>query len=242
MLATVALPVYNNRDICWLALEGLCRQKDPGDWELIICEENNGGHCGVEFFDGYKERLFDAGCTRVIYIPVKSGRFYLSEKWLYMAKLAKGEVFLLQGSDDYPDARRVQLAKQAVAEGYDWFSYNRFYCYLKGHGVYEYHDWDNHLHTGIDKGTRTEYLLKTKPRQLRSGVDSWLLHSVHRIVKDIRVKQITVDYTGVSTTGFNTITRQREFPIYAKMYPYGSTEKKLQDILPPEVAEKLEKL
>ena len=58
MLATVALPIYNNKDICWLALESLIRQENAGEWELIACEEQNGKHCGVELFEEYKERLF----------------------------------------------------------------------------------------------------------------------------------------------------------------------------------------
>jgi hypothetical protein len=243
MLATVALPVYNNRDICWLTLEGLCRQENAGDWELIVCEENNGKHCGVEFFEGYKNRLFESGCIRIVYLPVTAGRFALSQKWKYMATKAQGKAFMLQGSDDYPDPRRIAETKKAVDEGYHWYQVPRYYCFLRNYGLYEYNDQKHYMSTGIDKGTLTELVLKCDSREIKRGVDTWLLRNVWKILKEPRIKSIHYEeYKGVSTTGFNTISTNRDMPIWAQVYPYVKVEKTLSQILPAEVAKKLESL
>lgn len=241
MLATVALPIYNNKDICWLTLEGLIRQENAGEWELIACEEQNGNHCGIELFEEYKDRLFKAGCKRIVYLPVIDGRFFLSDKWKYIAEFAKGEAFLLQGSDDYPDPRRIAEAKKAIDEGYDWYHTPSFYCYLRDRGVYKYHDENITMCVGIDKGTKTEYVKKLNYQQVKKGVDGWMLKNVMGIVGDnFKCKHIKYDeYRGISTTGFNTISNHRELHIIGTMYPYSKAEKELQDILPLEVAQKL---
>lgn len=244
MIATVALPIYNNKDICWLALEGLSRQENAGEWELIACEEQNGNHCGVELFEEYKERLFKAGCIRIVYIPVIEGRFYLSEKWKFMAKMAKGEIFLLQGSDDYSDPRRIFEAKKAFNEGFDWFHCPRFYVYLKGNNVYEYFDSNGNVMVGTCKGTLTKYVLRCDDQQVKKGVDGWMLKNVVRQRGEkFRVKHIKYDeYRGMGTTGFNTISLNRDMHMVGLMYPYQLANKELSDILPLEVAQKLKAL
>jgi hypothetical protein len=241
MLATVALPIYNNKDICWLTLEGLIRQEQAGEWELIACEEQNGNHCGIELFESYKERLFKAGCIRIIYLPIIEGRFYLSDKWRFMAKYAKGEAFLLQGSDDYPDPRRIAEAKKAIDEGFDWYHTPSFYTYLRDRGVYSYCDENELMHVGIDKGTKTEYVKKCNSQQVKKGVDGWMLKNVMgQRGNEFKVKRILYDdYKGMSTTGFNTISVNRDIHIFGNMYPYCKSEKQLQDIIPLEVATKL---
>lgn len=241
MLATVALPIYNNKDICWLALEGLARQENSGDWELIACEEQNGNHCGVELFEEYKERLFKAGCKRIVYLPVIEGRFFLSDKWKYIAQFAKGEIFLLQGSDDYSDPRRIYESKKAYNEGYDWFHVPRFYVYLKNYGVYEYNDDNKYLCVGTCKGTKTEYVKRCDNQQVKKGVDGWMLKNVVRMRgEEFKVKHIAYDeYKGMGTTGFNTISLHRDMHMMGLMYPYKKMDKELIDILPLKVALKL---
>lgn len=240
MIATVALPVFNNKNIALLAMEGLIRQQTDFKWELIVCEENNGKHNGVEFFEGYFERLKDVGCLRLIYIPVTKGKLYLSHKWKLMAQHAQGDVFLMQGSDDYPDPRRVQTACEAIRDGYQWFQVPRFYCYWSGNGVYEYNDYRNNINLGIDKGTRTEYVKNANNREVKKGVDFWMFSNARAHVPDIKIKStIYDDYKGVSTTGFNTISDQRELMLFAEYYPYTKVNKTLYDILPSEVVEKI---
>lgn len=240
MLLTVGLPIYNNKDIAWLAVEGLTRQETSKEWELVVCEENNGNHCSYEFFEGYKDRLFKAGCIRIIYLPVVQGRFYLSHKWKYMASKSKGDVFLLQGSDDYPDPRRIEKSAEAFNEGYDWINTARFYCYLKDYGIYEYHHEDTNLSMGIDKGTKREYILNSDSNPLKRGVDGWLFSNVRKQLVNPKVKIVEYDeYRGVSTTGFNTISYNRDCMLVAQLYPYKKVNKELQDIIPLEVTEKL---
>lgn len=244
MIATVALPIYNNKDICWLALEGLSRQENAGEWELIACEEQNGNHCGVELFEEYKERLFKAGCNRIVYILVVEGRFYLSEKWKFMAKMAKGEAFLLQGSDDYPEPRRIAEAKKAFEAGYDWCHSPKFYVYLRNNGIYEYFDNLKNVCVGTEKATLTKYVLACDEQQVKKGVDGWMLKNVVRQRGEkFKVKHIIYDeYKGMGTTGFNTISLNRDMHMVGLMYPYTKVQKDLSDILPLEVAQKLKAL
>lgn len=239
MIATVGLPVYNNKDIASIAMEGLIRQETKHEWELIVCEERNGDHNGQEFFQAYFDRLYKVGCTRLVYIPVDEGRLYLSHKWKVIASHAKGEVFLMQGSDDYPDPRRVETACNAISKGYHWFHVPRFWCYWN-RTVYEYYDSRQQINLGIDKGTRTEYILGADDKEVKRGVDGWVFSNVRRLVGDVRIKNtIYEDYKGVSTTGFNTISVNREMMLFGNMYPYTKTSKKLNSILPKEVAIKI---
>jgi hypothetical protein len=239
MIATVGLPVYNNKEIAFLAMEGLIRQQTTNEWELIVCEERNGNHNGNEFFEAYFDKLKEVGCTRLVYIPVDNGRLYLSCKWKVIAQHAKGEVFLMQGSDDYPDPRRVETACSAIKKGYHWFHVPKFYTYWNK-TVYEYFDSRQEINLGIDKGTRTEYVLKADDKEVKRGVDGWVFSNVRKQVNEVKIYNTIYDeYKGMSTTGFNTISVNRDMMLFANMYPYNRTEKKLQDIIPIEVTNKI---
>ena len=50
-IITVGLPVYAS-PIVWLAMEGLCRQKNTCKWELIIYEDEEQA-LGIRFYKQY---------------------------------------------------------------------------------------------------------------------------------------------------------------------------------------------
>ncbi len=58
---TVALPVWNSKDIAWLCMESLCNQIVDFKWELLVFEEKHDRQLGRSFFEGYQSRL--PGCS-----------------------------------------------------------------------------------------------------------------------------------------------------------------------------------
>ena len=103
IVISVGLPIFNGKDIAWLALEGLCRQQCNNPWELIICEEQNLNMVGIEQIKlVYKDRLRVAGCVRVTYIPIKNWIF-LSRKWKIICSFIddRSKYFLPWGADNF---------------------------------------------------------------------------------------------------------------------------------------------
>lgn len=82
---SVCAPMFRAKYIGWLAMEGLCRQKNIDfEWELIIAEEVEGA-LGEDKIMTYKKRLESVGCIKIHYI-----RLYkwipLSDKYVLMVK------------------------------------------------------------------------------------------------------------------------------------------------------------
>ena len=55
-----------SRDIGWLALESLCRQKNAPPWELIVIEEPEDA-MGRGAIEAYTTRLIGAGMQQMFY-------------------------------------------------------------------------------------------------------------------------------------------------------------------------------
>ena len=135
---TVALPLYKARDIAWLALDGLCRQRGvPVPWELIVAEEaagevscqKNGDAFGEKEIRAYTDRLAAAGCCEIIYIPL--GYWIpLARKWRLLARMSAptSELWLIQDGDDYPPADRL-AETWALKNAGDWINTERSYYY-----------------------------------------------------------------------------------------------------------------
>ena len=232
MMYTVALPTWDNKNILWLPMEGLCRQRTTRDWELIVMECRSPNEAGKEFFEGYWERLQLAGCKRLLYIYTAK-RVPLGQKWKEMAKRAEGKYFLLQASDDYPHPGRIQ----AVTMDGDWYDTRYFHTWsliskrmvlfdrlsLKG--------WK----TGNDMATLTEKVRNLPDNNMNKGVDFYLFGKC--CTKRTMDEEI---YRGINTNGANVISLTRERHYKKPMPPFRRPYRDLDEIgLPDEIYKRL---
>ena len=233
MKLTVALPTWNNADIAWLAMEGLIRQKNSPDWELLILECASNNQAGAEFFQSYWPKLQKAGCKRMVY-EYRDKRMALNEKWLRLAEIAQGEIFCLQGSDDYPHPERNAKAYEANADWYDCRYYYQYHIALEKLIEYDNKQTDanepKEWKTGFNMAIRTELVKKIKfIKAVRSGVDFWLFENV-------KPKNRYVDqekYKGVSTTGLNSISSRRYKYFLKPEHPFYETYESLTSLRIP---------
>ena len=238
--ATVALPTWGNKDIIWLPMEGLCRQKTKFLWELIIHE--CGSATGEKFFQSYSKRLKRAGCVKVTYMnsPI---RLALSQKWKIMAKRARGEYFCLQASDDYPPPQRLQAVIDAKSQ---WYSCRYYYGYhlLLGKMI-EYDSglserpsgrWKAGYHIAI----KTALMRKVSNEKVYENVDNHL----RRCIRPIKIFVDQKKYAGISTTGANTLTKKRTLSFISAgkwKSVFKNISLTLQSIgIPPDVIKMLE--
>ena len=229
-MLTVALPTWNNRNIVWLAMEGLCNQQ-PCEWELIVMECVSPDVLGEAFFQSYSDRLRATGCKRVLYL-YSDTRLPLSQKWKRMAKKAKGDYFALQGSDDYPHPSRNVDVLNAKADWYDMQKYYHFDVNLKKLIFYD----NLGIGTGFNMAIRTKLLKRLPKEDVSIGVDGYLYKHTRpeKIVRDERI------VPGVSTNGANSISIKRIRFYEDTQPPFYPTSKTINDIgLPDEVVTKL---
>lgn len=243
-MITVALPTWNNKDIVWLAMEGLIRQKDSPDWELLILECRSENEAGSEFFENYWPRLQKAGCVRIKYMFSET-RMALNQKWLKMAREAHPEsrMFLLQGSDDYPHPDRNY---QASIHDVDWYDCRYYYQYhvaldkllLFDNEQLEASDPKN-WKTGFNMAIRTEKVRNIKSdKWVKKGVDFWLMDTAGTQTRHVDQNI----YKGVSTTGLNTISNKRFRYFVEARYPFKETDVKVDELAPKPVVRKLKEL
>jgi hypothetical protein len=239
---TVALPIWNSKRIAWLPFEGLCNQKKiTFDWELLIAEEQI-NHFGAEEISKFSERLQDVGCVSMRYFPLDY-RIPLAQKWKFLAeKTSKSsKIFLLQAADCYPESLRLSRTMDKVKEGYDWIQNRCTYMYsLHYKNVIEFDQstFGPGCKCGANMAVSTD-LIKNLPNSFEtSGIDNWLL-------KQTAPKNICwIDGSmpdGLDVDGLNNISfaRRRNFEITEP--PFKKTDKKISDIVPEYIADRLKK-
>lgn len=229
-------------------MEGLIRQKQSPEWELIVLECISFNEVGGDYFKNYWPKLKKAGCVRLKYIYSKT-RLPLNQKWLQLAKAAdqKSVTFCLQASDDYPHAERNQKAHEAIMAGADWYDCRSYYQYHIGldkmiyynngqTGEQDVKEWK----TGFNIALRTEKIRNIQSKKyVRSGVDFWLLTQMGEVKRYVDQN----DYTGLSTTGMNTISTKRYDYFMNPRYPFYETDKTPDDMkVPKAVLKKLYEL
>ncbi len=229
---SVLLPTWQNKEIIWLAMEGLCRQVDSPDWELIIfeCEKD----CGIEHFKQWSERLYKAGCKQVLYMHSPE-RLSLSRKWKLMFEQAKGEFVALQGSDDYPHPERNQLAVRMDADWYDCMYYYQYHVQMKK--LIQYAGWKGK--TGFNMVIRAKLVKNIPACDLPNCIDSFLYRYAkpEKVIHDDRI------FAGVSTTGHNTISTRRDMFFRNVKAPFRPTKKTLDKIgLPADIVKRLKEM
>ena len=224
---TVALPVWNAKDICWLSMESLCRQTYP--FELIVFEERHKNQLGRDWFFSWKDRLKE--CTRIVYLTADT-KFTLAEKWCAIADYAESEVFCLWGCDDWADPDMCRDAHESIKNGYQYAYETKGYFYhikLKKMILY-----DIKKYKGLMQCVPTDKMKKITPIKKSSGVDRW----IHDAIRPRKVEMRTGMKQIVCTDGFNNISKRT--PFYSRPgKPFYETDKTLHDILPKEIVKRL---
>lgn len=229
-MITVALPTWNNQRIIDVAMMGLSDQIDAPDWELIISECWGVDLVGGDYFKKWASRLKKANCKRIVYVYNRNKK-PLNQKWLQIAEKAKGGIFLLQSSDDYSHNHRLQLSGKYE---YDWYHNTAYYAYhiaLDKLIIYDQintpgkdHNWK----TGFNIAVKTDIIKKIISNEsIRYGVDHWLFNYCNpkKIHEDRELYK-----TGLSTTGLNTISRNRYNHFIQPKFPFKGTDKNITDI------------
>jgi hypothetical protein len=227
---TVGLPVFNSDDICWLAMESLCRQQTTKKWELVIFDES----LGKEYFLDYQDALKKAGCVSMKY-ACEDIRFPLAIKWVNIAGVSEGSILLLQAADCYSPAKRIQDTPES-----DWsHSCTGLFYNIATKQRMLFSNAD--CLTGLDMAIRTS-LVKQMPKEaVWKGVDGWLLRQGQKLKEDFKIT-ITEFVGGVDTDGMNNISFGRRKNYDNPQPPFYTTSIQLEYVVPEDIAERLKAL
>ena len=244
-MITVALPTWNNKDIVWLAMEGLVRQKNSPEWELLILECRSLNEAGADFFRSYWNKLQKAGCVRMKYAFCES-RMPLNQKWVKLAKEAhpESEMFLIQASDDYPHPERNEQPTKHNVDWYDCRSYYSYHIGLDKLLLFDNQQTDankpGEWKTGFNMAIKTDLVRNIKSDQVvRKGVDFWLFNTAGAKSRYVDQKI----YNGLSTTGLNTISNKRYKYFNDVKFPFKETEVRPEDLkIPKSILKRLYEL
>jgi hypothetical protein len=237
-MISVALPTYNNANIIWLALEGLCRQKTSVDWELVVAEEMSYNYFGNEPLQAYRSRLKEAGCVAVRFLSLDR-HIPLSLKWLLIYDhLHQDSIgMLLHASDNFAFPERVQRSFDTLSEGADWthWSNGYFYNVLDGTAALFTAPTDTGLFMAASRKAMDRVRRNVSFRNLpKRGVDSWLRKLIgecpHVIHDDLT--------TGIHTDGYNTISLGRR-ELYGRPPFEATNAQAVFNLFPKDVQKKI---
>jgi len=260
---TVGLPLFRAKNIAWLGLESLCRQKDVNfSWELVVAEEKEPSMFGSKNIFEYEDRLERVGCERIFYIPVKRW-IPLSRKWRlladYVSKTSK--TFIISSADEYSQPRRLVETHELLTKyGADWVDTPLGYAYNIANERMLLYDgrtadveknwqrikartgWEGQF-TNLSMGTHTEYMRFLPNDRLMSGVDSWLAQSVTnylgRPLYPMR-NQSRGWKKALQVHGINVISTRNKF-FEELQLPWKATNNRAEDSVPKVIANKLRK-
>jgi len=235
---SVLLPMLNAQHIGWLPMEGLCCQKDaPRSWEVIIAEEQNGSEFGEARVLEYEERLRQAGCEAVKYIPLKEW-IPLAAKWRLLAQHTHQDsvVCACHGADSYAHPWRIKEAWDTLINGgAHWAGYTKVPFYvvrsgqpflvdynvareklaLKARGGRRRKQHKRKVGAGIAFCFRTELARKLPESDKARGIDGWLFDNIRALAEKNggTFKRLTIDTGkwkyGLNTHGFGNISKKR---------------------------------
>jgi len=246
---TVGLPLYRAKHIAWLALESLARQYHPGfDWELIIAEEQDELMFGESVVLEYAERLQQAGCCSLRYIPLADW-IPLSEKWILLAKESSNdsEVFVIQAADCYSGHNRLKINKNNIIDkDNDWTQYYVHFLYsisAKKALIVDERKIrrPNGVKLGADMATRTHLVRSIPPKKKFSGIDRWLFNGCRaRSTRPFRVYYDDTDAWKYSLNvhGLNNISK-RDVHFKRPRRPYESSPVRVVDHIPEDIVDML---
>jgi len=242
---TVALPVFNSKDIVWLAMESLCRQQSVNfDWELIVCEENTGQYAGESFFKQYEERLNTVGCARLHYIKLDKW-MPLPMKWRLMAREASpdSQFYVLQAADCYSFPMRLSRTMGVLSDGrHDWYQTLCGYFYhIFQDKIIKY----NHATLGANYQRKTALNMATLTRHIKAlpdcgrlkGIDGWILSTIRnpKIYNDLAKGWSK----GVDSHGLNNISKGRGDRFKEIKPPFQRALVGIKDVVPADICDRL---
>lgn len=212
---TVGMPLYNMGQIATIALEGLCNQNTSLNWELIICEEQTDNMLSKDVLDSYKERLENAGCKRIMYIPLDEW-IPLGKKWTLLAKEASdSKAFILQAGDCLPHSKRIQETFNAISENYDYYDENRgyWYSFRLDKSIQWYPNPKKYKHPcALNMAWRTNLFKQLPDNDFKKNIDGYIYRTLSKMVDNIKKYRNEKIYTdGVDTDGYNCISQRDEF-------------------------------
>jgi len=240
---SVGLPMFRSKYIGWLALEGLTRQEDIDfEWEVVIAEETELNAMGYDEIMPYKERLYDAGCINITYIPLDEW-IPLARKWtIIIDKCDKNsKIFTLLGADMYPPKRRIRNIYNAFQGDINFYgnSYDVMYD-IKTENVAIYKQPPK----GSGMTLLLKYARKIKPADIGATVDAWVYNN-YKSVLDCDLK-IFIDNTdawkyGFNTNGLNNIsnTLSRSNSVIGFKGSYDKPDFDIKENIPLEILTKL---
>lgn len=240
-MITVAIPVWDSKDIIWLPMESLCRQETSEPWELIVYEEAHQQQCGEPFFASYMNRLKESGCVGFKYLTADT-KLPLSYKWEELGKASSGDskMFCICDADNYYQKFMIQDTADAYKLGYDWltakrgFFYNFASCTLAEYSLHE----RPASKTGLQMSIATK-LIKKLPRQEKHRLlNAWVFNNC----KPQKRKDEDKHLNTLCTHGHNHISTKRGKMIDNFEVPFYKTDVQLNDILPEDVEFKLKEL
>lgn len=254
---TVALPMLRCQKIGWLALEGLCRQKikkEKGlsciEWELIVMEEDAAQFdpLGYERVMKYQARLHQVGCKTLKYFSLPDW-IPLGKKLQKLARIAKGEIFVLQEADCYPQPFRIAETYELMKDNnVDWCQSQKNYCYsIKRNKIFEYHNSNLEHQGSLNIAGKTE-LIRQINNSNESGaklVNPWLYQSIEQVkgsALNVVLNQSDNWKKGVDTHGLNNISVSREKEFSQDLQLWTKTIVRIERVVPLEVAVRLKAL
>jgi len=240
--ATVAMPVWNAKDIAWLSMESMCKQVNVSfGWELIVFEERHVKQLHEDWFRGYQDRLEKAGCVSIKYITRKE-KLTLAEKWSIMGRAADkdSKFFALWAADDYSHKYRLVDSMEAMDKGWDWFSMGSsyFYDFITDKVIVYCKVGRNG--TGIQMCAATKLVRKLPMRRRARIVDFWFARNANpqNILRDK-----SDHWRGtLCTNGFNTISKRRDRYFIKPVFPFKASHVKLEQIVPADIVYEIRKI
>jgi len=231
MKLTVAVPVWNNKEIAWLCFESLKRQKDVDfEWELMIFEEEHDQQLGEEYFFNYLPGV-------PITYHTQPQKLSLGSKWYAMINAAhpdsEGMVFC--DADDYCHPYVLRDTLDAFQSGYDWFSHTNGYFYDFNTGkIIQY---SSRKRPGIRLSARMD-IAKRLPNQVKSRlIHAWF--NAHMRPQNMLYSNNDHWEGGLFTNGHNSISKKRSGYFNNTRSPFMATDKSLEDIVPLDVADRI---
>jgi len=244
-MLTVALPVWNSKDIAWLCMESLCNQIKPeSDWELIVFEEKHHNALGKTWFEEYLCRL--KGCKRVLYLT-SDDKVPLPQKWVEIAQASSwdSEAFLMCAADNYYHQWMLRDVEAAIKEA-DWCLMTKGFFYDFNMDRVFYYQYNGIV--GLHMAAKTHMVRKFEKDDRDRGVDSWFSQQMMKVAHDSGVLlKCFIDGTEhfkhtVCTNGYNNISTGRVNLFKTYTHPFYPTDVKLDEIVPEDVYSRMKTL
>lgn len=235
---SVALPMYNSKDVSFLAFESLCNQKNvTHEWELIIYEEQHDNMTDWSNISKYIDRLKAVNCTRIVYYT-QEDKVNLIDKWIKIASLTheSSVSFLLQAADCYSYSYRIANTYEAINVcDYDWYDNYKglFYSFLTDKVIL----YSQRSKTNLSMALKTDLMRKVKTCNLVKGIDGYIYNSVMQNKKGIFTHYYDdiLHIDGIDTHGLNNISIKRQSYFENTKPPFEKTTIKLNDTLLPKL-------